>query len=169
MEGLDIHKSLNGKKKIFSLLLQRLRQTQPDACRLPSQGRNPELLAANTHRKMSPNQSQESSPSSVPGKRIEFQFYWVRTRLWIEGQIEITSHGARNASETNSKEAFSETEQGGSLKTAYQEAPSHWILASLKSKTEPGTVGSGKVIFNSVCDINRQSHAVVKKGTQASP
>lgn len=69
--------------------------------------------------------------------------------------------------ETNSKEGSSETEQGRSLKTGYQEAPSYWMLASLKFKTKPGTQQFGKLIFNSACDINRQSHRVVKKGTQA--
>lgn len=68
--------------------------------------------------------------------------------------------------ETNGKEGSSATEQGRSMKTGYQEAPS-WILVSLKPKPKPDTGQSGKAIFNSVCNINRQSHRVVKKGTQA--
>lgn len=65
---------------------------------LPSQGCNPELLAANTHWKISPNQSQERWPSSVPGKSVEFQLPWVRTRQWIGDQVKMASHGARNRS-----------------------------------------------------------------------
>lgn len=56
-EKLDICRSLAENK----MLLSSLKQTQQDACRLPSQGCNPELLAEHTHPKMSLNQSNNNN------------------------------------------------------------------------------------------------------------
>lgn len=126
------------KTKCSSPLLQRLRQTQQDACRRRSQGCNPELLAGNTHWKTNRNQSLERLPSSVQG-RVLSSSCTERTRLWLRSGKDHKPWCKKPAWKQNGKEGSREIEQFGSLKTtARLEAPSYCGLARLMHKTEPG-------------------------------